>query len=308
MNLSYEEILGRICNEKRLGKDEVEKQINEKIDKFSDLITKEGAAHIVANELGVKLIKDFEKKDVKINKLVAGLNNVNVVGKVVKLYDVRTFNKNDREGKVANFLIGDESGITKAVFWDTNHIREIEDGKIKEGTLLKLKNCYVKDNSGFTEIHLGNQGEISYKVDKDIEVNTGVNLVQKKKISELKEGGSALVHGHIVQVFEPRYYRACSECNKKVVEGNCPQHENAEIKDVPILNFYLDDGSDNIRIVAFRENADLILKNCEGHEDALGKFLAVQGRVVKNEMFDRIEMVSNSVKEVDYKDVMKDAI
>ena len=125
INLSYEDIIGRIIAEKRVSQEEIELKIKEKINKFTDLITKEGAAHIVANEYGVKLVKEFDKKDIKINKLIPGYNNVDVTGKVVKLYGIREFNKENRQGKVANFLIGDESGITKVVLWDTNHIKLI---------------------------------------------------------------------------------------------------------------------------------------------------------------------------------------
>jgi ssDNA-binding replication factor A large subunit len=302
MNLSYDEIIGRICSEKRVGKDEVEIKIKEKITKFADLITKEGAAHIVANEMGVKLVKDFEKKDIKISKLIPGYNHVDVKGKVVTLYGVREFNKNGREGKVANFLMGDETGVVRAVLWDTNHIKEIEDEKLKENSVLILKNCYVKENNGFTEVHLGNQGEIEF-IDEEITVNTVVksNTV-RKKINELKENDTAEILGHVVQIFEPRSYTACSECNKKVID-QCADHGEAEVKEVPIVNIYLDDGTENIRLVAFRENAEKILENTTNFEEALGKFLVVQGRVVKNEMFERTEMIANSVSEGDYKDM-----
>jgi len=302
ISLSYEEIIGRIIAEKRVSREEVELKIKEKINKFTDLITKEGAAHIVANEYGVKLVKDFEKKDIRINKLIPGYNNVDVTGKVVKVYDVREFVKGNRQGKVANFLIGDESGITRVVLWDTHHIKLVEDGSIKENVNLKLKNCYIKENNGFNEIHMGNHGEISFEAGRDVIVN---NIVVKvnKKINELKNGDNAEVYGHIVQVFEPRNYKACSECNKKVVD-KCLEHENASIKDSSVLNAYLDDGTGNIRLVAFRENADEILKNCSNYNEALGKFLLISGRVVKNEMFERIEMIANNVREGDYKEAL----
>ena len=301
INLSYEEIIGRIIAEKRVSREEIELKIKEKINKFTDLITKEGASHIVANEYGVKLVKDFEKKDIRINKLIPGYNNVDVTGKVVKVYGVREFNKDNRQGKVANFLVGDESGITRVVLWDTNHIKLVEDGSIKENVNLKLKNCYIKENNGFNEIHVGNRGEISLEDVRDVVVN---NIVVKvtKKINELKNGDNVEVYGHIVQVSEPRSYKACSECNKKVFD-KCIEHENAAIKDASVLNAYLDDGTGNIRIVAFRENADEILK--DGFNESLGKFLLISGRVVKNEMFDRIELMANNVREGDYKDALR---
>ena len=42
----------------------------------------------------------------------------------------------ERNEKVANFIIADETGSTKIVLWDTKHISLIEDGKIKQGDVI----------------------------------------------------------------------------------------------------------------------------------------------------------------------------
>ena len=43
----------------------------------------------------------------------------------------------------------------------------------------------------------------------------------------------------------------------------------------------------------------------DGFNESLGKFLLISGRVVKNEMFDRIELMANNVREGDYKDALR---
>ena len=53
--LVYEEIVKKICEEKQMDHEEVHLRVKEKLRQLSDLISKEGAAHIVANELGVKV-------------------------------------------------------------------------------------------------------------------------------------------------------------------------------------------------------------------------------------------------------------
>ena len=64
---------------------------------LSGLISKEGAAHIVANELGIKLFDSFTGK-LQIKNIIAGLRNVETVGKVLQVYELREFTTNERQG------------------------------------------------------------------------------------------------------------------------------------------------------------------------------------------------------------------
>ena len=127
-NVSYEEIISRIKEEKNLSDEEITAKIKDKLKQLSDLISKEGAAHIVANELGVIITN--VKKEVKINKLLTGMNNVIIAGKVLELNEIINYDKNGRKGKVVSFKLGDDTGVVRVVFWDVNHIKEIEEGKI----------------------------------------------------------------------------------------------------------------------------------------------------------------------------------
>jgi len=54
---------------------------------LAGLISQEGAAQIVAAELGI----NFDNEKLKINELLPGMRKVNVVGKVINLFPVRTF-------------------------------------------------------------------------------------------------------------------------------------------------------------------------------------------------------------------------
>ena len=159
-NISYEDIVKKLREEKNISSEEIEKRVNEKLELLSDMISKEGAAHIIANELGVNLFKDLEQRKIKIDKLNSGMRSVNVLGKVIKIYGVREYKKEKREGKVANLLIGDETGIIRLVLWDVNHIKEIENNNLKENDIVKIKNGYIRENNGFKELHLGSQGSI----------------------------------------------------------------------------------------------------------------------------------------------------
>ncbi len=318
--LSYGDILEKIKKESGLKETDIELKVREKLKKLSNLISKEGAAHIVANELGIKLV-DF---DFKINKLKKGMNSVSIVAKVLNIYGINEYKK-VREGKVANLLIGDDSGIIKLVLWDSYHVKLIEDGKLKENDIIKIRNGYVKDNNGFNELHLGSRGQIVVNPEGvSVEVVGKKQLpvdYQRKSVEELNVGDVAGVFGTIVQIFEPRFYDACPECGRKVNEGRCDEHGAVSSVDVPILNLFFDDGTDNIRVVAFRDqveklldlNREQVLKFKEDisefekyKSDLLGKQLVIVGRVTKNEMFDRKEFTAQRVIEVRPEDMIKE--
>lgn len=320
LGLSYDEIVEKIKKESGLGEADIELKVREKLKKLSNLISKEGAAHIVANELGIRLV-DF---DFKINRLRKGMNSVSIIAKVLNIYGINEYKK-VREGKVANLLIGDDSGIIKLVLWDSYHIKLIEDGKLKENDIIKIRNGYVRDNNGFNELHLGSKGQISINPE-----GVSVEVVGKKQlpvdytrktIEELNVGDVAGVFGTIVQVFEPRFYNACPECGRKINNSRCDEHGAVSGVDVPVLNLFFDDGTSNIRVVAFRNQVerllnldsegvlrlkDDIVKFEECRNELIGKQLILVGRVNKNEMFDRKEFTVQRVIDVDPEELLKE--
>src|SRR3989339_828704 len=102
--LNFEEIVTKISTEKGLTHEEIEKKVKEKLNQLSDLISKDGAAHIVANELGVRVYETPSSTPKKVS------------------------------------------------------IKELEQGCLKDGCILKVMNCYVKDNNfGGKEVHMGSQ-------------------------------------------------------------------------------------------------------------------------------------------------------
>src|SRR3989344_5179063 len=311
--VTYENILRKISAERDISIEDIENKVKEKLNKFSDLISREGAAHIVANEYGVKIIEDMSRKTVPIHKLLVGMRSVNLLGKVIKLYGVREF-KTTREGKVGSCLVADETGAIRVVFWDTKHIAEMENGNLKEDSIIKIKNAYVRENNGFKEIHLGSQGSLEInpvgETINDVRNEVAEVSAIEKKISELKENDDNIsIKGTIVQVFDPRFF------NAKDKDGNI-QEENAAI-----LNFFFDDGSGNIRVVAFRNQAEQIMnldKNSilkfkdnpaefENFKNTiLGKQLKIVGRSTKNEMFNRIEFTVKRAYELNPEEIAKE--
>jgi len=311
INLSYEQILEKIHSQTEKPNSEIELLVNSKLKKLSDLVSKKGAANIVANELKVKLFDKIEGK-LKIKDLVSGMNSVEVLVKVISNYGVREFQKDERHGKVASLLVGDETGTCKLTLWDTAHIKEIEENRLAEEKVISVKNAYIRENNGFKEIHLGNRSTIEY-VNENINVVSYAQSLKNKKIKDLEENDFASIEGTIVQVFEPRFYESCSECRKKINEqGKCEIHGVVSKREIPIVNIYIDDGTENIRVALFGENVNKlvtnneILKNSdEFRDEVLGKQLKIQGRVVRNEGFDRKEFRASSLEELKPEEIIR---
>ena len=143
---NYIKLVSRISQSAGLSVEDIERRVEAKRAKLSGLVSKEGAAQIVAAELGI----NFDQERMKISELMQGMRRANVVGKILEVYPVRDFNKNGREGRVCNLLISDESSNTRAVLWDTHHIELIEKGKLKKGDVIEIANANVKNG----ELHL----------------------------------------------------------------------------------------------------------------------------------------------------------
>jgi len=330
IKIGYDEIVKKIKEEKGISDEEIDKRINTKIEQLAGLISKEGAAHIIANELDVKI---FKEGAIKVSEIISGMREVELNARVITLYGVVSFKKENREGKVASFLVGDETGKIRVVLWDNTHISHVETNMLKEGTIIKIKNAYVKDNqNGFKELHLGEKSGLTLNPEgiKIGEIGqgqtSGMIKSESKKISEINEDDrNVSVRGTIVQIFEPRYYEMCSECFKKVSmqEGRyvCPQHGIVNLRYGVIANFVLDDGSDSIRITAFRDVAEKLYNinneqlmemrtnsgKFEGiKDDILGRLVEVQGRVNKNLIFNRLELNANSLHELKAEELIRE--
>lgn len=325
--ISYDEVVKKIKEEKGLSEQEIDDRVNNKVKQLSHLISKDGAVHIIANELGIKLYANIFKKRYKINELMTGLRSVEIILKVLQKYDVREYKNDKRSGRVATLFVGDESGACRLVIWDENVIARYF-GEIKEGDVIKILNAYVRENNGYKELHLG--GNSAFVLNPENETIGEVSSLRqqqrmsyrRKTLERLDANEFAEVAGTVVQIFEPRFYVGCPECYKKLNESKqCPEHGLVNERAIPIVSMVLDDGTDSVRVSVFRENVekllnksyDEILQMKEDHllfddirSEILGKQFAVTGKANRNEMFDSMEFNANSVREINAADVINE--
>lgn len=299
---NYERVLERISKVSGLDKSEIERRVEAKRAKLSGLISKDGAAQIIAAELGIS----FDNEVLKIEELLAGMRKVNVVGKVINLFPVRNFtNKNGDESKVLNFILADETSNIKVVLWDTNHISLIENGNIGLDSVVEINNGSMRTN----EIHLGSFSEIKPS-QKEILNVVRERVVRDKNIADFKISEGVRTRAFIVQSFEPKFFHVCPDCNKKAVSGingfNCETHGNVFPSKRAILNLVIDDGTETIRAVVFHEKISQLGFTGLDEESLkipkdfiLGKEMIFEGNVKMNNFFNNPELIIDNIRDVD---------
>jgi len=297
----------KIVQSGKLNAAELDAKIKTKINELSGLISEEGAAHIIANELGIELFNSQQTK-LKLKEIYAGMRNVSFTAKVLKKYDVREFNKNDKKGKVCSIMVGDDTGTMRVVFWnDQVSLTET----FQEEDILALKQGYVRENNGNKEVHVGEKSTITVNPEGEtITVTRQRVAFQRKTIQELQSGeDGAEVLGTIVQVFDPRFFNVCSNCGKKVTQAQtgftCNEHGVVQPSLSYVMNVVLDDGTGTIRSVLWKNQTNHLLTKQETDmakykdniasfedikTDLLGEQVKMIGRVQHNQMFDRLEL------------------
>lgn len=312
---TYEQLIDRISKLAGLSSEEIQRRIDAKRAKLSNLISKEGAAQVVAAELGIS----FDKQKYKIRDLLLGMRKVEIVGKVLSVFPVRKYIKRGAENKVANLIVADDTSNIRVVLWDTHHIAKIESGEIKQGTVIEIKKADVRGMED-KELHLASSSELNVS-DKIMDrVVTSRPMPNVKKISELNLNENTRIRAALIQIFQPRFFNVCPECNMKVSfeEGKyfCAKHGNVIPSERMLVNMVVDDGSENMHAIAFSEVAEDFVgkmeelkdpqKFLEKKEDLLAKEFFFSGRTRKNMLFARTELVLSSIEEVNPEKIIEE--
>ena len=298
IQIPYEDVVSKIKEKSGLSDSEVESKINAKLDQLSGLISKEGAAHIIANELGIKLFEQVSGK-LQIKNILAGMRDVETKGKVMQVFEVREFMREENVGYVGSLIIGDETGTIRVVCWG-DKAKAVNE--IKAGDIIKVKSAYVKENNAKKEIHLNDKSTLMVNPPGETigEIKeTAAAEVKRKKISELAPDDQNIeLLGTIVQVFDIKFFE---DRRKSTPENKVYSY---------VFNTFIDDGTGNLRCAFFRNQANKLTgkttedmmkfqeqpENFSEIKDALlGNIIKISGRARNNEMFNRIEFNVNVV-------------
>lgn len=144
-----------------MTREEIQELIEKKKAELGGLITDEGAAFIVAREVGVDLPQGAPSEEELTTATVApGMRNVNLTGRVLKIYQPREFEREGEKNVVQTLLLGDEDGTVKLVLWGPD-VYPVVEGTIKRGSFCRIIGGYVRRGlDGRIEVHKGRRGQL----------------------------------------------------------------------------------------------------------------------------------------------------
>lgn len=159
-----------ILNEK-IGAEEAEAKITERIEGFHGLLTKEAAAKLIASEMGL-----IEREFTKVSELVEGMGSVDIEAEIVEIGPLRSF----PSGAMLRVLVvSDSSGEAPVNFWGEDAKKA---GRMHLGDMLEVKKGYVK----MGKLNIGYKS--TYSIVKKAEL---------VPVSEVKEGETFMCMGNV---------------------------------------------------------------------------------------------------------------
>ena len=320
--MDAEDVINKILERTSFSRDEVKKKILKRQKDLGDLISFEGAAHLVAKDYGIELSSNT-RRALQIRNIVSGMKNVTFSGRIFKISNIVDFKKSDGvEGKVVNIFLGDESGICKVALWN-DQVKFVEEETIKVGDIIKIVGGFAKENPyGDMEVSLGKYGKIAASeyvdmpsVERLLSISGGSDYPRTSVKNVVP--GSFQLRATIIDVANSNFiYSVCPLCGKSVdsIDGNakCVEHGEIEPNNAVFVNVSVDDGTGDMKAIFFRAKAEMLMGMAANEisqiqpekrveiikEKVLGKELLLDGKVRNNKVFNRLEMLVDEFKEI----------
>ncbi len=130
--------------------------------KSGGLLGDETLLRLIAAKMGVQVQQNsFQNcSTLSSGKLFAGLYDVTVAGRLVAVFQVKTFQGQEKSGKFATLMLGDCDGLLRVMLWNEK-ADLVEKGELKPGQAVRLLHGYTRDDRyGKTELHLGTKSLI----------------------------------------------------------------------------------------------------------------------------------------------------
>jgi len=194
------------------------------------------------------------KAPVKIGKLAEGMQEADVVARVLELGNKTEFEREGKKGQVASAVIGDETSTIRLVLWDSSaNVFE----KLKVNGVVKIEGGYVKKGrDGSNELHLGWMGRLLLNPrNSEIAERKEILNIPLLAIAGLKAGEAAEVKASLKELLEAGDLKSCADCGGEVGEKLCLSCKSTNIRRRSMLRARLADASGEIEAVAFGRNA-----------------------------------------------------
>ncbi|AEF95887.1 OB-fold nucleic acid binding domain-containing protein [Methanotorris igneus] len=244
---------------------------------------------------------EYKENLCKIRDIVEGnvdKNDITVIGRVYRVFEVNEFEREGGIGKVRNVIIEDETGRIRLVLWDEN-----ADLDIKEGDVVKVVYGYVRERGEYVDLNIGRFGRIIVNPE-------GITIKSNRKfIADVEDGEDVEIRGTIVDYVKQGFVLyLCPNCRRKVVvvddRYSCPECGDVTPDEVLTLTLVVDDGTGTITCRLYNRNVEKLTKksrdeliNCDIDiiEELLGEEFVFNGVIKKR---DTLEMNVKNVREI----------
>lgn len=326
-----DDVLSRLAASSKLSLQELETRVRAKQDELHGLVSAEGAAHLVAKELGVNLLTNGKRK-LDIKNIIAGMRSVAVAGRVFRISNIRDFKKsNGSDGRVANLHVGDRTGFIVLPLWN-DQVKLVEEEAVKLGDVVQVTGAFANENRwGDIELSLGRFGQVFSITDEvessgmsaefpdavELEKNFLGARTERVPIKSISPGVFE-IKAAVIDVIKSNFiFNVCPVCGKKAYVGatgrfECSEHGQVEAEPAMVVSLLADDGTGVLRVAAFRETAEQLATTTASELSKLspderykivsgsmvGKEYIIHGRVKKNARSGELEMIVDSAKSV----------
>jgi ssDNA-binding replication factor A large subunit len=242
-----EEIVAAILvKHPELSEHQIQEMLMQEKERTGGLIGDETLLRLIAARYDVEV----EKQVIEFNeilssgRLLSGLNDVSVEGRLVAIFPVHSFNNGEKSGKLASLMIVDEDSILRVVLWDKK-AEVVERDELQTGQIIKFLHGYTKkDQLGNIELHLGNKGRIEINENAQ---NSYPNVEKfTSKIMEITNiFNNVNLAGNVKEVLDLKTF----------TKGDSTEGK--------LLRFILADDSAEITVVVWNGKVDMLEKQLE---------------------------------------------
>ncbi|HXZ97777.1 MAG TPA: hypothetical protein VED24_00260, partial [Candidatus Acidoferrum sp.] len=156
-------IVKEILSKRRdLSQQEVLALIDEKKQEGQGLLSDEGAARLVAEELLIRT-RGKELGRMQVKDLVSGLNDVTISGRVLLAWPLQEFQRRDgTPGHVMNLILVDRTDRVRCALWDRHADLASRSGNL-QGKIVRIGHAYTRQGlAGDAEVNAGDRSSVEF--------------------------------------------------------------------------------------------------------------------------------------------------
>ncbi len=188
MSMNFEQMVQKILETSNLSRDEVMSKIRGKQEELSGFVTLEGAANIIARELGIVFEREEpEVRALQIEDLIPGMSKADILARIARVREPREFQRaNGKPGQVGSLTLMDRTGEIRLVLWN-DKASLLKEGELKKGDVIKVRNAYVRQGiDKRPELSLGSRGSLILNPDDTRARDLPSSVEARVKVADLR--------------------------------------------------------------------------------------------------------------------------